>query len=152
MTTYPRPVDRRGLGVEHVAQHLGGHHDHGRVAVDGVVPGEQADCFLAVALGEVGVLLVRQRLDRRRVERLAPLGQRLVDGELPDDRLARAGRRADQDAGTLVERLARLHLEGVEGEAELRGEVGQCGVGTAPTGSRVPLSGAGHGSTLGASP
>ena len=143
-------VDRRGLGVEHVAQHLGGHHDHGGVAVDGVVAGEQADLLGAVALDEVGVLLVRQRLDRRRVERLAPLGQGLVDGELAHDRLARAGGRADEDAGALLQRLAGLDLERVQGEAEVGGEVRQRGMGGPPPGSGVPLSGAGHAPTLGA--
>ena len=52
------PVDGRRLGVEHVAQHLGGHHDHGGVAVDGVVAGQQPDLLLAVALDQVVVLLV----------------------------------------------------------------------------------------------
>ena len=59
-------------GVEHVAQHLGGHHHHGRVAVDRVVAGQQADLGRAVALGQVVELLVGQRLDRRGVEALAP--------------------------------------------------------------------------------
>ena len=39
----------RRARVEHVAQDLGGHHDHGGVAVDGVVPGEQADGVGVVA-------------------------------------------------------------------------------------------------------
>ena len=44
----------------------------------------------AVAPGQVGVLLVRQRLDRCRVEGLAALGQGLGHGVLGDDGLARA--------------------------------------------------------------
>ena len=42
-------VERRRAGVDHVAQHLGRHHDDRRVAVDGVVAGEQADVAGAVA-------------------------------------------------------------------------------------------------------
>ena len=60
------PGQRRGAGVEHVAQHLGGHHHDRRLAVDGVVAGEQADAVGAVAVDQVGVLLVGQRLDRGR--------------------------------------------------------------------------------------
>ena len=41
---------RGRAGVEHVAQHLGGHHDHRRVAVDRVVAGQQADPVGAVAV------------------------------------------------------------------------------------------------------
>jgi hypothetical protein len=63
-------ASHRPVGVQHVAQHLGGHHDHVGVAVDDVVTGEQADPVGAVALDQVVELLVRQRLDRRRVEAL----------------------------------------------------------------------------------
>ena len=61
-------------GVEHVAQDLGGHHDDRRLAVDRGVTGEQPDRVGAVPRDQLGVLLVRQRLDRRRVERLASPG------------------------------------------------------------------------------
>jgi hypothetical protein len=62
--------------VQHVAEHLGGHHHDRRVAVDRVVPGQQADGAGVVAPDKVAVLLVGQRLDRRGVEALAPLGER----------------------------------------------------------------------------
>ena len=65
-------VERRRAGVDHVAQHLGRHHDDRGVAVDGVVAGQQADVAGAVALAEVAELLVRQRLQRRGVERPPP--------------------------------------------------------------------------------
>ena len=55
-------------GIHHVAQHLGRHDDDGSLAVDGGVPGEQPDVGGAVAPTEIGVLLVGQGLDRRRVE------------------------------------------------------------------------------------
>ena len=71
----------------------------------------------AVAADQVGVLLVRQRLDRRGVEALAALCQREVHGELADDRLAGAGRRRDQHAVPGVQRPARGQLEFVEFKA-----------------------------------
>ena len=42
-----------GAGVDHVAQHLGGHHHHRRVTVDRVVAGEQPDPVGAVETAEV---------------------------------------------------------------------------------------------------
>lgn len=77
-----------GSGVQHVAEDFGGHDHDRRVAVDAVVTGEEADLGGAVAPDEVGVLLVRQRLDGCRVEALAALGEGEVDGELADDGLA----------------------------------------------------------------
>lgn len=74
--------------VEHVPQHLGGHDDHGRTAVDARVTGEQADLVRPVPRGEVGELLVAQGLDRRGVEALAAAGQGQVHGELAHHRLA----------------------------------------------------------------
>ena len=63
-------AQRRRVGVEHVAEHLGRHHDDARVAVDVRVAGEQPDLVGAVDVLQLAELLVRQRLDRRRVERL----------------------------------------------------------------------------------
>lgn len=131
-------------GVEHVAQHLGGHHDHGCVAVDAVVTGEQADLGGAVALDQVGVLLVGQRLDRRGVEALAAALQGQVDGELADDGLAGAGGSRDQHAGSRFQRLAGFYLEGVEREVvELLEAVQRTGLLLcAAAGGRVGLGGA----------
>ena len=72
----------------------------------------------AVHPHEVPVLLVRERLERRRVERLRPAGEREADRVLGDDRLARAGRRGDEHRLPGVERVERLALERIEGEAE----------------------------------
>src|SRR5664280_734756 len=91
-------AQRGRAAVEHVAQHLGGHYHHRGGAVDRVVAGQQSDRRLAVAGDQVGVLLVRQRLDRRGVEALAAVAQRQVHGELADDGLAGAGGGGDQDA------------------------------------------------------
>ena len=112
---------RRGR-IHHVAEHLGGHDDDRRLAVDRGVTGEQADVAGAVAADEVGVLLVGEGLDRRRVERLSPGRHREVDGELADHRLAGAGRGGDEDAVAGLQRLARLDLERVQREAQRRRE------------------------------
>ncbi len=117
-------AQRVRAAVEHVAQHLGGHDDDGRLAIDRVIPGEQADVVLAVARDEVAVLLVAQRLDRRCVEALAPQPQRQEDRELPHDRLAGAGRRGDEDALAALQCVARPALEVVEGEGIAGGEIG----------------------------
>ena len=116
-------------GVEHVAQHLGGHDDHGSLTVDGVVAGEQTDVLLAVALHEVAVLLVRQRLDGRGVEALAPGPERQLDGELADHRLARPGGGGHEHGLALRERLAGAHLEGIEPEGVAVAELGDHGLG-----------------------
>ncbi len=107
---------RRRSCVDHVAEDLGGHHHHGSVSVDGVVTGEEPDPIEAVAADEIRVLLVRQRLDRCRVEGLVPLGQRLGDGVLRHHRLAAAGGRGDEHRPALVERRDRPLLERVERE------------------------------------
>ncbi len=118
------PQAPQGLGarVEHVAEDLGGHDDHGRVGVDAVVAGEQADLVGPVALDEVGVLLVGQRLDRRGVEALAALCEGEVDGELADDGLARARRRGDEHALARLQGPACLDLERVQFEVVERAE------------------------------
>ena len=88
----------------------------------------------AVPVDQVVVLLVGQRLDRRGVEALAALGQRQVHRELADHRLAGPGRRADQHAAALLQRLARLVLERVELERQDRRELRQRGEPGAPAG------------------
>lgn len=132
-----------GLGarVQHVAEDFGGHDHDRRIAVDAVVTGEQADLVGAVPLDEVGVLLVRQCLDRRRVEALAALVEGEVDGELADDGLAGARGRGDEHALARFERLARLDLEGVQTEFVHLAEGGQRGgqIGVAGAGGRVRL-------------
>ena len=123
---------RARAGVEHVAQHLGRHHDDRSLPVDHVVAGEQADLVGTVALHEVVVLLVRQGLDRRGVERLASGLQREVDGELAHDRLARPGGGRDQHPAAVLDLLARPDLEVVELEPAQPGELAQHRVLAAP--------------------
>jgi hypothetical protein len=125
-------------------------HDR-RLAVDGVVTGQQPDPLDAVPLHQVVVLLVGQRLDRRGVEALAPqVGrrQRQVHRELPDHGLARPGGGADEHTATPFERLAGLPLEVVEIESEVEGEVLECretcGLDGPAARRGEPLGGAAH--------
>ena len=120
-------VQRRRLCVEHVAQHLGGHDDDVGVAVARHVAGEQADLFLAVHGDEVVVLLVAQRLDGRRVEALAAVGEGRADGEFADDGLAGAGGRAHQNSAPGFDGAAGAELEIIGGEAQVGDEVVQEG-------------------------
>ena len=112
-------AQRRRVGVEHVAEHLGGHHDDAGVAVDVGVAGQQADLVDAVDVLQLAELLVRQGLDRRRVERLVAVrsAHREVHRELADDRLAGAGGSGDQHAAALFEGAASGQLERVERES-----------------------------------
>ena len=117
-------VERRRAGVDHVAQHLGRHHDDRGVAVDGVVAGQQADPAGAVALAEVAELLVGERLQRCRVERPPAVPAGRLDAVLGDHRLAAAGRRGDDDVVSGVERVERLELEVVERERVAADDLG----------------------------
>ena len=118
-------VQRRRARVEHVPQHLGGHHHDRRAAVDGVVAGEQAHGVAVVALDQVVVLLVGQRLDRRGVEALAALLQGQVHRVLAHHGLARSGRRRHQHPVPVGERGAGGELERVELEAVELAERGE---------------------------
>ena len=147
------PRERARLPVHHVAQHLGRHDDDRGLGVDRRVAGEEADGGRTVAAHEVGVLLVAQRLDRRRVEGLAARREREVDGELTHDRLARPGRCGDEDPTALLEGGSRAPLEVVELEVEAGGELRELRVagavgGLAPTRPGESLCGARHGPTL----
>ena len=112
-------------GVQHVPQHLGGHHHHRGVRVDRGVAGQQADPVRTVLGDQIGELLVRQCLDRGGVEALTAGGQCLVDGELADDGLAGPGRCANQHAVPVLQRAAGVDLERIEGERPGQGELGQ---------------------------
>ena len=104
---------------QHVAQHLGGHDDHRRPRPQGGVAGQQPDVLLAVGGDQLPVLLVRQGLERRRVEGLAVGGQGPVHGVGGHQRLARPGRGGHQHRVPRVQRLEGLVLEFVEGEGEV---------------------------------
>ena len=98
----------------------------------------------AVPVDQVVVLLVRQRLDRRGVEALAALGQRQVHRELADHGLAGPGRRADQHAEAVLQRLAGLGLERVELERQPAVKSVSAGALRPPPGRRVPLGRTAH--------
>ena len=115
-------LERSALFVQHVPQDLGGHHDDRSLRVDRVVAGEQPDLGGAVPGDEVAELLVRQGLERRGVEALAPAPHRTLERELRHDRLPRTGRRRDEHRLARVQGLDGLHLEVVERERIARRE------------------------------
>ncbi len=123
----PQAPQRGGLGVDHVAQHFGGHHDDGRVTVDGVVAREEPHPLRAVPPHQIAVLLVRQRLEGRRVEGLLSRGERAIHRVLGDDGLARSCGGRDQHRAAFVDGIHRLDLEGVRCEAQTGHEVGALG-------------------------
>ena len=124
------PGEGGGPGIHHVAQHLGRHDDHGCLAVDRAVAGEEADVVGAVAADEVGILLVAQGLDRGRIERLLAAGEGEKDRELADHGLPGAGGGGHEDASTRLDGRAGALLKGVEREVEPRGESVRLGHGT----------------------
>ncbi|CAM5778486.1 hypothetical protein CPER28S_00197 [Cellulomonas persica] len=136
-----QPGQRARPRVEHVAQDLGRHDDDRGLGVHRRVAREQPHLVRAVAADQVGVLLVGQRLDRRRVERLAARDEREVHGELADDRLARPGRRRHEHPAAALERAARLDLEVVELEPDQLAERRELTalVGRTTARGRVPL-------------
>ena len=134
----------RRPGVDHVAQDLGRHHDHRRLAVDGVVPREQPHPAGSVQGHQVGVLLVGQGLEGRGVEGLPSREQGSGHGVFGHDRLARSGGGGDEHGPSGVEGVQRLDLVGVEGEAQ-RGHEGLPGTPLRlPPVSRVRMARAGR--------
>ena len=130
----PEVVEGRRAGVDHVAQHLGGHHHRRRVAVHHVVAGQQADLADAVALAEVTELLVGQRLQRRGVERPLAEAAHHLDAVLGDDRLAAPRRCGHHDVAAGVEggdgvELEAVELERVAAEDLVAGRGGQAAAG-----------------------
>ena len=123
-----QPVQQVGVRVEHVAQHLGGHHDHLRGGADRGVARQQADALRAQPVRELAELLVRQRLDRRGVEDLPALREREMHRELADDGLAGAGRGGHQHGAAVLEGAAAGELEVVQREVVAGGEGGELGV------------------------
>ena len=111
-------LEQVGTGQEHVAQDLGRHDDHRRPGPDRAVAGQQPDVLLAVGGGQFGELLVRQGLEGRRVEGLAPGGQRPVDRVGRHQGLARAGGGGDEDGLVGIEAAQGVLLEVVEDERE----------------------------------
>ena len=109
-------IKRAALGVEHVAQHFGGHDNNRRLAIDARIAGEQTYLLRPMPVDEVVELLVRQRLDRRGVETLAPGSQSELNSEFADDGLSSAGGSRDQNASTGLKGLTRFDLETVETE------------------------------------
>ena len=120
-------LEQGRAGVQHVAQHLGGHdHDVG-IGPDRGVTGQQADPVVAEPVDQLAELLVRQRLDGSGVEDLATVRDRQVHGELPDHRLAGPRRRGDEHGAAALEDPASGELEVVERELVPVGEGAELG-------------------------
>ena len=137
---------RGRVGVEHVAQHLGGHHDHGCFRVNARIAGEQTHVILTVRAHKVVVLLVAQRLNGGRVERLHAAAQRQVDTELTHNGLTGTSRRGNEDGavrlhgGTrltlkIIQRKIKGRLKSPEGGLRVCGAFSGCGVGSSVVGA-----------------
>ena len=137
---------RGRVGVEHVAQHLGGHHDHGCFRVNARIAGEQTHVILTVRAHKVVVLLVAQRLNGGRVERLHAAAQRQVDTELTHDGLTGTGGCGNEDGavrlhgGTrltlkIIQRKIKGRLKSPEGGLRVCGALSGCGVGGSVVGA-----------------
>ncbi len=124
----PEPGELRRAGEEHVAQHLCGHHDHRRVGLMRDVAGEQPYRVGSVHLGQLGELLVRQRLQRCGVEGTLALGARPGHGVVGDHGLPRARGGRDQHRAPVVESVAGGLLEGIEREPKPGHHTGAQGV------------------------
>ena len=130
---------RGRVGVEHVAQHLGGHDDHGCFRVNARIAGEQTHVILTVRAHKVVVFLVAQRLNGGRVERLHAAAQRQVDTELTHNGLTGTRRRGNEDGavrlhgGTrltlkIIQRKIKGRLKSPEGGLRVCGAFSGCGV------------------------
>ena len=137
---------RGRVGVEHVAQHLGGHDDHGCFRINARIAGEQTHVILTVRAHKVVVLLVAQRLNRGRVERLHAAAQRQVDTELTHNGLTGTRRRGNEDGavrlhgGTrltlkIIQRKIKGRLKSPEGGLRVCGALSGCGVGGSVVGA-----------------
>jgi hypothetical protein len=112
-------IEERRVGVQHVPQDLGGHHDDAGAGVHIGVAREKADVFGAPHVDELLVLLVAEGLDGRGVEDLgARLLHRQEHGELRHDRLACAGGCGNEHAAPFIEGGAARPLERIEVELQ----------------------------------
>ena len=128
------------LAQRDVGQHLGGAGDDRRVGVDRGVAGEHADVGRAEDAAEGEELLADQRLDRRGVV-AAPSGrQRRVLRAGGHQRLARAGRRRQDDVRAADQLDQRLLLRRVQHGAARLGPGGE-GRRTARRGRRPSRAG-----------
>ena len=112
-------LEEIGAGQQHVAEHLGSHDDHRRPGTQRGVAGQQPHVLFTVGGDQLTVLLVRQCLERCRVERLAVGGQGPVHRVGGHQRLARPGGSGHQYRVPRVQRVECLVLELVEGEGQV---------------------------------
>ena len=65
-----KSIQRGRIRVDHIAQHLGGHHHDFGIGVNGDIASKQTDGILTVLSDEVVVFLVAQRLNRGGIKAL----------------------------------------------------------------------------------
>ena len=103
-------------GQQHVAEHLGGHHHHGRPRAQRGVAGEQPDVIAAVGGRQLRVLLDSGAGWEVWCSRPATGAERQMDTEGGHERLARSGGCRDEHGVAGLEGFQGLDLEVVEGE------------------------------------
>lgn len=118
--------------VEHRSQNLGRHDQAARFGVDLNVSGQDSDLFRFKRLLEISELLVRQRLDRRRVDRAREMLLCERDRVFGNDRFTRRRVRRDKDRVADLHVVDRFFLERVELERILKRATGQQSVGEFP--------------------
>ena len=126
MTTSPMSASGP-LAQRDVGQHLGGAGDDRGVVVDRRVAGEHADVGRAEDAAEREELLADQRLDRRGVVAPPSGRQGRVLRAGGDQRLARAGRRREDDVRAADQLDQRLLLRRVQHRAVRLGPGGEVG-------------------------
>ena len=97
-------AERLRAPQHHVAEDFGGHHKDVTRGILGDIAGQQAN-GIPVRRPPVVELLVRKRLDWRRVDRPHALASRKFNAELGNHRLARARRRSNQHRPIRTQRL-----------------------------------------------
>ena len=110
-------VGVRALAQRDVGEDLGGAAEDRRVAVHRGVAGRQADVLRPELAAQVHPLLVHQRLDRTGVDGALAARERREEHRRGHQRLARAGRRVQDDVLAVEEREDRLFLGRVERQA-----------------------------------
>ena len=118
----PQVVQPCRGSVDHVAQHLSGHHHHRSIAIDRGIARQQPHPVCAVSFHQIVILLVAQRLDRGCVEAPRPGFQGQPYGKLAHHRLAGPGGCSNQHARSRGQGLAAGNLVVIEREGVERGE------------------------------
>ena len=107
-----------GLGQEHVAQDLGRHDHYRRCSIYRRITRQQTHARGTEEFAQLVVLLIRQRLQGRGVERALFALELAADGVVGDQGLPRARRRTHEHVHALVDGLDGVELESVKAKAQ----------------------------------